>query len=205
MDKIISYIKEKYNPLSIIVYGSYANGTNGEHSDFDGLVISRDHEIFHDTAFVHGIQLDLFVYPAEHFEGDFDRDEVLQIFDGKVVLDIEGRGEALKHQVLEHIRQQPKKTAKEVAESFDWCRKMLLRTYRNDAEGLFRWHWLLTDSLEIFCDITGQPYWGPKKSLGWMKCQYPTAYAIYSQALKDFTPSALEAWVEYLEKKCFEQ
>ena len=52
MDKIIEYIKQKYNPLSIILYGSYSNGTNNLNSDFDSLVISYDHKQFHDTAFV---------------------------------------------------------------------------------------------------------------------------------------------------------
>ena len=40
---------------------------------------------------------------------------------------------------------------------------MLNRVKRSDCEGMFRWHWVLVDSLEIFCDIMKQPYWGPKK------------------------------------------
>lgn len=66
LEKIIEYIKQKYNPLSIILYGSYANGTNNLNSDFDALVISYDHEQFHDTSFVNDIQLDVFVYPASY-------------------------------------------------------------------------------------------------------------------------------------------
>ena len=69
LEKIIEYIKQKYNPLSIILYGSYANGTNNLNSDFDALVISYDHEQFHDTSFVNDIQLDVFVYPASYFDG----------------------------------------------------------------------------------------------------------------------------------------
>lgn len=72
LEKIIEYIKQKYNPLSIILYGSYANGTNNLNSDFDALVISYDHEQFHDTSFVNDIQLDVFVYPASYFDGEFD-------------------------------------------------------------------------------------------------------------------------------------
>ncbi|MBQ5643591.1 MAG: nucleotidyltransferase domain-containing protein, partial [Bacteroidaceae bacterium] len=40
LEQVIEYIKKKYNPLSIILYGSYANGTNNLNSDFDSLVIS---------------------------------------------------------------------------------------------------------------------------------------------------------------------
>ena len=53
LEKIIEYIKQKYNPLSIILYGSYANGTNNLNSDFDALVISYDHEQFHDLSLIH--------------------------------------------------------------------------------------------------------------------------------------------------------
>ena len=55
LEDIIKYIQEKYNPLSVILYGSYANGTNNLNSDFDALVISSDNEQFHDTSFVDGI------------------------------------------------------------------------------------------------------------------------------------------------------
>lgn len=37
--EIIEYLKEKYQPLALIVYGSFADGTNNAHSDFDALVI----------------------------------------------------------------------------------------------------------------------------------------------------------------------
>ena len=85
LEKIIEYIKQKYNPLSIILYGSYANGTNNLNSDFDALVISYDHEQFHDTSFVNDIQLDVFVYPASYFDGEFDCNNFIQIFDGKII------------------------------------------------------------------------------------------------------------------------
>ena len=63
MEQVLKYIREKYNPLSIILYGSYADGTNNLNSDFDALVIVADHEQFHDTSIVDGVPLDVFVYP----------------------------------------------------------------------------------------------------------------------------------------------
>ena len=44
-------------------------------------------------------------------------------------------------------------------------KRMLLRTMRGDVEGYYRWHWLLCDSLEIYFDIKGIHYYGPKKQL----------------------------------------
>ena len=85
LDNIIEYIKEKYSPLSIIVYGSYADGTNGPYSDFDALVISACHNQSHDTSFVDGVQLDVFVYPCGCFEGDLNCADYVQICDGKIL------------------------------------------------------------------------------------------------------------------------
>lgn len=198
MDQIIEYIKQKYNPLSIILYGSYANGTNNLNSDFDSLVISYDHEHFHDTSFVNGTQLDVFVYPASYFDGDFDCNDFIQIFDGKIIADSDGLGKTLQKRVLSYLQNRPPKTPAEIDASVDWCIKMFERVKRNDAEGMFRWHWVLIDSLEIFCDITHHPYFGPKKALKWMEENHPTAFNIYQNALTNFSIESLEEWISYI-------
>ena len=198
LEKIIEYIKQKYNPLSIILYGSYANGTNNLNSDFDAFVISFDHEQFHDTSLVDGIQLDVFVYPASYFEGDYDCNDFIQIFDGKIVVDRGGQGKALQAKVQSYLQNRPQKSRAEIDASVNWCIKMLARVKRCDAEGMFRWHWVLIDSLEIFCDVMRQPYWGPKKSLKWMEENHPTAFACYQTALTDLSMESLENWILYI-------
>ena len=198
MEQIIEYIKQKYNPLSIILYGSYANGTNNLNSDFDSLVISYDHEQFHDTSFVNGIQLDVFVYPASYFDEDFDCNDFIQIFDGRIVEDSDEKGKALQTKVLSYLQNRPQKSKVEIEASIDWCIKMLARVKRYDVEGMFRWHWVLIDSLEIFCDIMQHPYLGPKKSLKWMEENHPIAFACYKKALEDFGMDSLENWIAYI-------
>ena len=198
LEKIIDYIKQRYNPLSIILYGSYANGTNNLNSDFDALVISFDHEQFHDTSFVDGIQLDLFVYPASYFEGDYDCNDFIQIFDGKIIVDRGGQGKALQAKVQSYLQNRPQISNAEIDASVDWCVKMLARVKRCDAEGMFRWHWVLIDSLEIFCDVKHHPYWGPKKSLKWIEENHPTAFACYQTALTDLSMESLENWILYI-------
>lgn len=124
LEQIIEYIKRNYNPISIILYGSYANGTNNLNSDFDSLVISYDHEQFHDTSFVNGIQLDVFVYPVSYFEGEFDCDDFLQIFDGKIIVDSNEREKALQMKVISHMQNRPKKSKAEIdAISLFWTEK----------------------------------------------------------------------------------
>ena len=198
MKEIIEYITQKYNPVSIILYGSYSNGTNNLNSDFDALVISYDHKEFHDTSFVNGVQLDVFVYPASHFEENYDCNDFIQIFDGKIIADSDGRGKALQANVLSYLQNRSQKSKAEIDASIDWCIKMLARVKRGDAEGMFRWHWVLIDSLEIYCDVMHHPYFGPKKSLKWMEENYSAAFAYYQTALADFSIDSLEKWITYI-------
>ena len=64
-------------PLSFMAH--MRTEQNNLNSDFDALVISYDHEQFHDTSFVNDIQLDVFVYPASYFDGEFDCNNFIQI------------------------------------------------------------------------------------------------------------------------------
>lgn len=200
MNAIIDYLQRIYEPVSMILYGSYADGSNNENSDFDALIVSEHHKMHHDTSLIDGVQLDVFVYPVSYLEGEFDCSEFLQIFDGKILLDENGRGAALTQKVLSYIREYPTKSFDEISDEIEWCRKMLLRTKRNDAEGAFRWHWVLTDSLEIFCDVVHRIYLGPKKTLRWMKGNYPQAFEFYEKALLNFRQESLHEWILYLER-----
>ena len=199
MEEIIKYIKQNYAPETIIVYGSYASGTNNENSDFDALVISETHEAFHDTSFVNNVQLDVFVYPNAAIQQIEDYAQFIQIFDGNIILDTNGVGQKLQQSVLEYINTLPAKTVDEIKDEIEWCKKMFMRTKRTDAEGLFRWHWLLVDTLEIFCDAVHHPYFGPKKSLIWMKQHQPEAYSCYEKALRCFDEKTTQQWIRYLE------
>ena len=200
MKPIIEYMKQKYSPLSIILYGSYANGTNNLNSDFDALVISQNHEQFHDTSFVDGIQLDVFVYPASYFDGDYNCNDFIQIFDGTIISDTDEIGKTLQNKVRTYLENLPCKTKEEIQSGIDWCVKMLARIKRGDAEGMFRWHWVLVDSLEIFCDAMHHVYLGPKKTLAWMEETHPEAFALYQKALFELSEDALEDWVMWLKE-----
>ena len=198
MDELISYICRHYDPCSIIVYGSYADHTNGIDSDFDALVITNNQQMSHETSIVDGVQLDVFVYPRAAIEKQPDLDEMIQIFDGVIVMDTDDLARNLKQQVIDYLNAFPKKTEAQLEEEIVWCRKMLARTKRPDAEGKFRLHWLLVDSLEIFCDRIGCRYLGPKKTLKWMHREYPQAYQIYEMALFGRNEQALADWIDYL-------
>ncbi len=195
MQKIIDYICKTYDPLSVIVYGSFADGSNNENSDFDALVIIENGNEIHDTKIVCGIRMDVWVYPLCKFQSDFDADNIVQIFDGVIVLDTDHIGEQIKSKVEKHIKDRPLTSIEQAKDELEWCQKMLLRTERKDAEGLYRWHWLVTDSLQIACDVLGHPYLGPKKSLQWLAHNYPDIYEIYALLLKDINPEAMNLFI----------
>lgn len=197
MEGILNYLNGTYAPRAMILYGSYANGTNDGDSDFDALILADMQR--HDVSTVEGVQLDVWVYPVDYFEADDTLMEAVTIAEGVLFHDPEGLGAALRERVRAHLAAQPRKSAEENAEALVWCRKMLSRTARSDAEGVYRWHWLLVDSLEIACDLLHHPYQGPKKSLRWLDEAYPDIHAVYTRALAEFTQSALAAWIACLE------
>lgn len=201
MERVIKYIKDKYNPLCIILYGSYADGTNNLNSDFDALVIAADHEQFHDTSFVDGVPLDVFVYPSMYFEGEYECEDFVQIHDGRIITDSNGIGKTLQENVRAYLRKLPVKSSEEIQASVDWCVKMFERAKRGDCEGMFRWHWVLIDSLEIFCDIMHHPYFGPKKTLKWMEEKHPKSFDCYKKALQNLDMEYLEEWVNLIETR----
>lgn len=196
-EKIMDYLKKTYQPDAVIVYGSFADGSANLNSDFDALVIAAE-EKTHDSSVVDGVVLDVFVYPAKTFSTDYDPEEFVQVWDGKIVLDEHGIAGQLKAKVLDYIEHLPKKTATEVAQEVEWCEKMLLRTMREDVEGYYRWHWVLCDSLEIYFDIKGLHYYGPKKTLRLMEKSDAEAFGLYAKALREFDRESLSAWIDYL-------
>lgn len=199
-DKIIEALREKYRPLGIAVYGSFADGSNNRNSDFDALLLLPDGETGHDDSVLFGTELDVWLYGAAHFAAPYDTEDFLQLHDSVIVEDATGRLSALRAEVNAHIESAPQKSEAENAQSLSWCRKMLRRTERGDAEGCYRLHWLLTDSLSIYYDLRGEYYFGPKKALRRMANTAPDDAAVYERALHEPSPENLAAWVGVLEE-----
>ncbi len=201
MEKIIKYLNQTYQPLGIIVYGSFADGSNNLNSDFDALLIVENGERSHDNTFINGTELDVFIYPKKDFLGEISCEQYIQIGTGKVVSDFDGTATKLMELVRKYIENFTPKSIEENRTNVEWCEKMLQRAKRNDTEGFFRWHWLLIDSLEIYYDLCGKRYMGPKKSIRNMQEIDPIGVKIYKDALSKLEYEALEKWVFYLREK----
>lgn len=200
MNEIIKALEAKYHPLGIIVYGSYADGTNNLNSDFDALLLTNGSSELHDSSVMSGVELDVWIYPRAKIEAPHDAYEFLQIWDGIIISDKTGLLSSLQAEVREYIHSAAAKGREENLQNLNWCRKMLARTERGDFEGRYRRCWLLTDSLEIYCNIVGEYFFGAKKALRYMQQHAPDAAAAYDAALSSPTYENLHRWIEILEK-----
>ena len=197
-EKIIQYLIDKYSPSVLISYGSFADGSANAGSDYDALLVYDGREC-HDGSVIDGTPLDVFCYPAESFSGDYEPEKYRGVLDGKIIIDTDSIGQSIKDRVRGFIDSMPKKDTDELRHEIEWCRKMLIRSGRGDAEGFFRWHWVLIDSLEIYFDIIGKRYYGPKKSLRRLCETDGVGFALYEAAMREFTRDTLEKWIAYLE------
>lgn len=204
MEKIIAYLKEKYRLSSMIVSGDYAEGSIKADSVFEAIAMGATSPYAHETAAVDGVKLDVLIYPREIFYGEIALDEFESAHEGLVVLDEDGMGSWLKRMVAQQIASIPLKPREAVADSLHWCRSMAARAAETDAEGLFCRHWLLTDSVEVYSDVCGQPFLSPKKTMSKMAKSDPEAAEIHLRAMGSMDHASLMAWVELLEKR-FEQ
>lgn len=198
MEYIIKYLTEKYKPEGIICYGSFSDGTNDEKSDFDALVIAEGKEQGHDGSTVNGVLLDVFLNSPEYIKKGPSPESYLQLYDGKILLDKNGLCAQLLKSVREYVDEKAGKSAEELEQEVGWCEKMLRRAIRGDAEGCYRLHWLLVDSLEIYFDITGKFYFGPKKSLRLMEKENTEANSLYFEAISTGKIEKAEKWIAFL-------
>lgn len=201
MHDILSYLAAQYDPVAIIVYGSFADGTSNLFSDFDALLITQDGQRRHDDRFVDCTQLDVFIHPLSDFQGEYDPAEFARIYGGQILLDKNGVAAALLDKVQSWVDGRAKKTQEELGFNVSWCEKMLRRAERADAEGCFRRHWLLTDSLEIYTELRGWPYLGPKKALAQLEKKDKAVFALYETALTAGDYESLAAWVEHIRER----
>ncbi len=200
MKLIIDYLIKKYNPLAIIKYGSYSNGTSSATSDYDALIITNNKTTMHDSSVVDNIQLDVFIYTANEAQDSANIEKMLGVYDGTIVLDTHNLAQGLVQRVANYIDSW-QSSYQDDKFGVQWCDKMLTRAKDNNAESLYRWHWVLVDSLEIYMSLCDKYYFGCKKALAYLQNCDKTAYAIYTRALSQFTLDSLFSWINYIRDK----
>lgn len=199
LNYIIEYLIEEYSCHSIILYGSFANGSYTDESDIDLICFSDNQKKENDTTAHNDRQLDAWIYNTETMD---DANQFLHIRGGEILLDKKKKCVDFLKEIDKVFVKGPKQlTVKEKDFLKDWLRKMVRRAKKGDIEGNFRYHWMLTDALEIYFDIKGVWYLGPKKSLQWLCENDKEAYERFDNALRITADiDAIEELVRYITK-----
>ena len=180
IEDLKKYLIEKYECHSIILYGSFADGTYTDESDIDIICFTDYSKYKNDTSIFKNRKLDVWIYDTKVME---NYEKLIHIEGGKVLLDERNLCDNLLKGVYNAISNEKTISKEEIIFQKNWLVKMLNRSRKNDVEGDFRYHWLLVDSLEIYFMIVGLRYLGPKKSLIYLENNDKIAYAYFSDAL----------------------
>jgi predicted nucleotidyltransferase len=200
-DELIYSIKEylikKYGCHSIILYGSFANGDYSDESDIDLLCFCDDLEKENDMTEFNNRRLDAWIYKTEMINNCTD---FLHVRGGKILLDEKNLCTGLLNNIDKQFITGPRQLSLEEKDFLkSWLQKMLKRAEKGDIEGNFRYHWMLTDTLEIYFNIKGKWYLGPKKSLEWLNINDKTAYDRFNNALKiNANITEIEKLIEFI-------
>jgi predicted nucleotidyltransferase len=195
LSKVVSDLRERYNPHTIILYGSRARGDYTNASDIDIVCFVDGAAPIKDAREFEGAYLDAWVHTSQEMVAS---DEMLRVADGYCLYDPEGQGSDFLQQLRQRIQLGPEQlSAAEITHTKQWVRKMLERARQEDVESLYRRYWLAVDLLQIYFDLRGQWYLGPKKSFAWLKEHDIAAYQLFSNAYSP--PPALSKLVELAE------
>ena len=189
----------RWQPEALLVYGSFADERQDDHSDFDALVITDKPAPLRDQGELQGRRLDLWFLSPDALQA-LDPQDWPQLYHAEPVYDPSGIGAALIASVREAIDVQPLPTPQQNADSLAWLDRMLARSAQSTAEGRYRLLWLLTDSLEIWCDLSGKRCFGPKKSLALLRETDPNGFGLYEPAIQTVTTEKAALWINHLHR-----
>ncbi|USE37164.1 nucleotidyltransferase domain-containing protein [Endozoicomonas sp. SCSIO W0465] len=184
LDLALEELKEKYEPHTIILYGSHARGEATETSDID-IACFWDRPNEHKEArLFQGVFLDVWVYPTAFL--DSIPEEALRFSDGKVIHDTRGLGIDYLAKVKQKLADgKPPMSDDDRAHLHQWVMKMLERAHDKDLDGNYRRTWLQHDLLEIYFDMRGLWYLGSKKSFNYLQQHDPTVFRLFEQTYRD--------------------
>lgn len=196
MEKIIEYLKKTYKPISILLYGSFADGTNDKTSDFDCMLIVPKKDRNHDDAVINGIQLDCFIFTEAEVQSE-DIDTFLTAYESRIVLD-NGIGADLKRRVHDYVEKNAVTSEEDKSFLISWIQKTVLRISKNDDEGNMRAVLFLAESLADYYMLRDMFYFGSKKAISYLKKADEQGYSLFHNAVTLRSNEAIIKWAEYI-------
>lgn len=197
-EKILKYIKDKYNPISIFVYGSFNKGTNNQNSDFDSLIIVNEKVTSYDNTMISNTYLDLFIYTLEEIEQLQNLQNFVHLYNASLVLDNQNIGKNFLEKIKKYVDLNSLKSLEEKEHLSIWIDKMLERIKVKDTEGMYRYHWLIMDSLELYCIFRDKFFEGSKDTIEYLEKYDKIGYKLFCTSLKNFDIDTLEKWCLYV-------
>lgn len=194
--KIITYLKERYNPLTLAVYGSYTDGTNDEYSDFDCLLIVKSKDRAHDDTIVDGVPLDCFLYSEQEIEQE-NIETFLPLYEAKLVYDT-GMGQAVQSRVRNYVQSHTVHDPEEKHILVSWIKKTLKRMEKPGEEGHFRAIAFLAESMEDYCFLRDRFYFGSKKTIRYLQEEDEQGFLLFQKAITARSNKAIREWANYI-------
>lgn len=184
LDLALEELKEKYDPHTVILYGSHARNEATETSDIDIACFCERPDEQKDARLFHGVYLDVWVYPTTFLSSV--PEESLRFGDGKVVYDTHGLGSDYLAKIKQKLADgKPPMSDTDKAHLQEWVMKMLERAHDKDLDGNYRRTWLQHDLLEIYFEIRGLWYLGSKKSFAYLKQHDQSVFILFEKLYKE--------------------
>ncbi|WP_223253484.1 nucleotidyltransferase domain-containing protein [Chromobacterium amazonense] len=194
MGRILADLARDARLHTVLLYGSRADGSANQGSDYDIVAFGALEQVIRDTRRIDGEYLDLFLYP----DGVLDAPDATMLrLRGAHVL--RQRGDEAERFLAKldaiHAAGPACLPEDELQARRAWAHKMAARMARGDIEGNYRRVWLLTALLEDYFVLRGLWYEGPKKALRWLEANDAQSWRAFDQALR---PNADLAAIETL-------
>lgn len=197
MEKIIDYLKEKYNPLAIVTYGSFSCGMNDTYSDFDCMIIVEHKDRNHDDTIIDGTPMDCFIFTKSEVSSE-DIEAFLTVYDGNIIMDTDEIAANLKERVRTYVAEHTVIPDEEKEFIISWIRKTMHRVEKNDDEGNFRALAFLWESITDYFLLRDMFYFGSKKAVAYLKENDTAGYLLYHDAITERTNDAIKRWAEHV-------